>query len=246
LNPENRADHLRFGKIFLPPGNNSEPAPVTSSMRLIRAVPGAALFACLLPAMAQTSATCDQTLTATLQPRSFVWIDSRPTGLEIVGTDQQTIHITCKAGENDPDGPERVLLRFTPSPSGGKLSIQGAHLAHGDNVHIKIEVPRKTSLFVRMFAGEVKVNDVAGDKDIQLFAGQITISDHQWDYRNVNASVNIGQVSAPVYNSEKGGFFRTVSRKSPTGEYRLHAHISTGEIDLRGKNEEEQNTSKPD
>ena len=116
-------------------------------MKLIRAAAGAALFACTLPALAQTSATCDQTLTAPLQPRSFVWIDSRPTGLEIVGTDQQTIHITCQAGDNNPDGPDRVFLRFTPESTGGKLTIQGAHFAHGDNVHIKIEVPRKTSLF---------------------------------------------------------------------------------------------------
>lgn len=215
-------------------------------MRFVRAVAGAALFACMLPSLAQTSATCDQSLSAPLQPRSSVWIESRPTGLEIVGTDQQTIHITCKAGDRDPDGPDRVLLRFTPTSTGGKLTIQGAHFAHGDNVHIKIEVPRKTSLWVRMFAGEVKVNDVSGDKDIQLFAGQVTIDDHDWNYRNVSASVNIGQVSAPVYNSEKGGFFRSISKKSPGGEYQLHAHIGTGEIDLLGRDEQGQSNRKPD
>lgn len=215
-------------------------------MRLIRAAAGAALFACIIPAFAQTTASCGQTLTAPLQPRSSVWIESRPTGLEIVGTDQQAIHITCKGGENNPDGPDRVQLRFTPTSTGGKLTIRGAHFAHGDNVQIRIEVPRKTSLWVRMFAGEVKVNDVAGDKDVQLFAGQITINDHDWSYRNVSASVNIGQVSAPVYDSEKGGFFRSISRKSPGGEYQLYAHVATGEIDLRGRNEQAQNSHKPD
>jgi hypothetical protein len=80
------------------------------------------------------------------------------------------------------------------------------------------------------------VEDIAGDKDINLYAGQITISSTQeWNYRSVNASVDIGAVNAPVYGATKGGFFRSVTRRTEDGEYRLHAHVMTGEIDLRGR-----------
>ena len=215
-------------------------------MKLFRAIPCAALFVCSLPSLAQTSATCDETLTAPLQPRAFLFIDSRPAGIEIVGTDEQAIRITCKAGDNDQYDPGRILLRFSPSSNGGKLTIQGRHLSHGDNLQVKIEVPRKTNLAIRMAAGEVKVNEVAGDKDVYLYAGQITITDHDWNYRRVNASVSIGEVRAPMYDAEKGGFFRSITKNSRDGEYQLHAHVTTGEIDLLGRRAPSGDHSKPD
>ena len=88
-----------------------------------------------------------------------------------------------------------------------------------------------------MPAGEVKVDEIVGDKDIELYAGQITISsDREWDYRNVDASVDIGEVNARVYGADKGGFFRVFRKENADGEYRLHAHVTTGQIDLLGKN----------
>ena len=86
-----------------------------------------------------------------------------------------------------------------------------------------------------MPAGQVKVEDIAGNKDIDLYAGQISISSARpWDYRSVHLSVDIGQVSAPVYGEDKGGFFRTVSKQDADGEYWLHAHVLTGQIELLG------------
>jgi hypothetical protein len=206
----------------------------------------AALIACALPCLAQTTATCDETLTAPLQPRSFLRIESRPAGLEIVATDQQTIHITCKSGDNNQD-PGQIDLRFDPTPDGGKLSIHGSHKRHNNNLQIKIEVPRRTNLSVSMPAGEVRVEDIAGDKSIDLYAGQITISsEHGWNYRTVDASVTIGEVRAPVYDADKGGFFRSISRKDPGGEYRLRAHVTTGKIDLLGKKSSSDSASRPD
>jgi hypothetical protein len=83
----------------------------------------------------------------------------------------------------------------------------------------------------------VKVDEIVGDKDIELHAGQIAISSARaWDYRNVNASVGIGQVNAQVYGADKGGFFRVFRKENADGEYRLHAHVTTGQIDLLGKN----------
>jgi hypothetical protein len=93
-----------------------------------------------------------------------------------------------------------------------------------------------------MPAGEVKVDEIVGDKDIELYAGQITISSsHEWDYRKVNASVDIGQVNAQVYGADKGGFFRVFRKENAEGEYRLHAHVTTGQIDLLGKNAADSN-----
>jgi hypothetical protein len=207
---------------------------VVSGMRVLPYVTGAALFACALGGAAQTATTCDQTLTAPLHARSVLNIDSRPAGLEIVGTDEETIHISCETRDSNIGNASRIRLRFSPNATGGKLTIEGEHMRHGNGAQIRIEIPKKTSLTVRMFAGEVKVEQISGDKDIAVWAGQITITNHNWNYRAVEASVSIGQVNAPMYNANKGGFFRSVSKTTQDGEYRLRAHVSTGEIDLKG------------
>jgi len=215
-------------------------------MRVAVAIAGAVLC-CSVAGYAQTTTvTCDQTLTAPLHARSLLGIDSRPAGLQIVGTDDENIHITCDTRNGDQANLGRIRLRFSPNATGGKLKIEGEHLRHGNGPQIKIEVPKRTSLMVRMFAGEVKVEQVSGDKDIAVGAGQITISNHNWDYRSVDASVSIGQVNAPMYSANKGGFFRGVTKTTQDGEYRLHAHVTTGQIDLRGKRTEPGSTPKPD
>lgn len=173
-------------------------------------------------------------------------IDSRPAGLQIVGTDQDSIHVTCTAGSDETA--RDATLHFSSTPNGGKLSIKGAHLDHGNNgLQIRIEVPRRTHLSVRMFAGEVRVEEVKGDKDIEIGAGQVTISQiHGGDYRSVDASVSAGEVKAQAFGADKGGLFRSFSRNNASGEYRLHAHVTTGEIDLLGNAEQEGEGAKPD
>ena len=214
-------------------GNISSAGSVVGVMRILSVAAGATLFACNLVSFAQSEVACGQTLDAPLRSRAVLTIDSRPAGLEVVGTDQEMIHVSCAA--DDADSARHIRLQFSGTATDARLKITGAYLKHG-NLRIRIEVPRKVSLGIRMPAGEVKVEEIAGDKDIDLYAGQITISSTQeWNYRNVNASVDIGAVNAPVYGANKGGFFRSVTRRAVGGEYRLHAHVMTGEIDLRGR-----------
>lgn len=215
-------------------------------MRLVWAVAGAALFACNLAGLAETRVSCDQTLTAPLRSSAVLVIESRPAGLEIVGTDEEAIHVTCHGGNNE-DTARHILLQFTANPDGGRLTIGGSHVNHGNNLQVRIEVPWKTNLRVRMPAGEVKVEEIKGDKDIDLYAGQITVSSaHEWNYRSVNASVAIGEVRASVYDADKGGFFRSFTRKTADGEYRLRAHVTTGEIDLVGRKTRAEETRSSD
>jgi hypothetical protein len=215
-------------------------------MRFVCAVAGAALFACNLSGLAETKVACDQTLTAPLRSGALLVIDSRPAGLEIVGTDQEAIHVTCSGGNNE-DAAPHILLQFSANPDGGRLTIEGSHLRHGNNLQVRIEVPWKTNLRVQMPAGEVKVEEIKGDKDIALYAGQITVSSaHEWNYRSVDASVAIGEVRAAVYDTDKGGFFRSFTKKTADGEYRLRAYVTTGEIDLVGRKARAEGARGPD
>jgi len=215
-------------------------------MRSVCSAAGVALLAWNIAGYAETKIPCSQTLSHALQSRAVLTIDSRPAGLQIVGTDQDAIHVSCTAGNEE--NAREVAFRFSPTGEGGKLTIEGAHLERGNNnLEIRIEVPRRTNLGVHMFAGEVTVKEVKGDKDIEVGAGQITISSiHDEEYRSVNASVSIGEVQARAFGADKGGFFRSFNRQNSNGEYRLRAHVTTGEIDLLGSAEQKGKEAKPD
>jgi hypothetical protein len=215
-------------------------------MRSVSCAAGVALFACHIAGFAETKIPCSRTMIHPLQSRAVLIIDSRPAGLQIVGTDQEGIHVSCTAIRDETA--RDVAFHFSPTANGGKLSIEGAHLQHGNNsLEVRIEVPRRTNLSVRMFAGEIRVEEVKGDKDIDLGAGQITISSiHDGDYRSVNASVSVGEVQARAFDTDKGGFFQSFSRKNSSGDYRLQAHVTTGEIDLLGNAAKKGEGAKPD
>lgn len=215
-------------------------------MRSVCYALGVALLACNIAGFAETRTPCSQTMSRPLQSRAKLIIESRPAGLLIVGTDREELHVSCTAASDKTAG--KVALHFSPIANGGKLSVDGPHLQHGNNnLNIKIEVPRRMNLSVRMFAGQVTVEEVKGDKDIELGAGQITISSiHNGDYRSVKASVGVGEVQARAFGADKGGFFRSFSRENAGGDYRLQAHVTTGEIDLLGHAEQGSNGAKPD
>ena len=202
-------------------------------MKTLKIAAGIALLACNCVGFSQSDVPCGQTLDAPLRASAVLTIDSQPSGIEIVGTDQEAIHVSCTA--DDTDSARHTHLRFSGNPTHSKLVIAGPHPKNG-NLHIRIEVPHKTNLGIRMSAGQVMVNEIVGDKDIELYAGQITISSaHKWDYKNIDVSVGIGQVNAQVYDTDKGGFFRVFHKENADGDYRLHAHVTTGQIDLLGK-----------
>lgn len=212
-------------------------------MRLICLVAGLVLLGSAAGGYAETRIPCSQSITHALQSRAVLSIESSPAGLQIVGTDEDAIRVSCTAGSDAIA--EAVALHFSPTANGGKLSIEHKQSTHGNNnLEVKIEVPRRVSLSVRMVAGQVTVQEVKGDKDLQLGAGQITISPiHEGDYRDVDASVSVGEVEARAFGTDQGGFFRSFHKKFPNGDYGLRAHVTTGQIQLLGN---AANGTKPD
>jgi hypothetical protein len=103
-----------------------------------------------------------------------------------------------------------------------------------DHFESTIEVPRRSNLWARLSAGQLTVEDIEGDKDINMLAGQLTIDVlHPELYGPRDASVMAGSLDLSAFDVNKGGLFRSYNENGP-GKYRLHAHITTGEIELRG------------
>jgi hypothetical protein len=180
---------------------------------------------------ADTYGNCDKPVEATLRSRGALVIESKPAGIEIVGTEEDVVRVTCTVDHGA--DPHDFELRLSGTAGFERLTVSGGGAIHNENLEIRIEVPRKTNLKVHMDAGQVKIEAIAGDKDVDLYAGQIVIaSPDVSNYRSVDASVTIGEVKASAWGVEKGGFFRSFTRTTGDGEYRLRAHVLTGQIDL--------------
>jgi len=146
----------------------------------------------------------------------------------IVGTDDTKMTVDL-AGKNV-DKIQDVKGRFLVANNVAEFHLSGGPK---NDLQIIIHVPKNSDLTARIFAGEVNVQDVVGNKDVELHAGQLTISvDKPEEYGQVDMSVNAGEVDAEIFGDSKGGLFRTVS-KNGEGKYRLHAHVGTGQLSVR-------------
>jgi hypothetical protein len=193
----------------------------------------AALLLLPLAGAAQTVGNCDQPIDAPMHDRADLVIEARPAELEIAGAGREGIRISCTVSAHHRDRAKDVVLRYSGIPDAGKLLIEHGPV-NNSGLTIRVEIPRKTNLRIHMPAGEINVTQVNGDKDIDLYAGQLTITaDNPPAYHLVDASVDLGEVDASAWGVDKGGFFRRFRHQTPTGEYHLRAHVTTGEIDLK-------------
>lgn len=196
-------------------------------MKHLALAASAVLFA--MPSLfAQSKGTCAAPVSIDAQPGISLNIESISSGIDIVGTDQPGIRISCTLP--DREDPERVTVRAERTGDFSRIQISGPRM---NNLHIRIEVPRKAGVRLRMAAGQVKVNEVTGDKDINLEAGQVIV-DHVDAklYHSVHASVQVGDVRAAAFGENKGGFFRSFDKDTAGGPYRLRVHVMTGSVEL--------------
>jgi hypothetical protein len=75
---------------------------------------------------------------------------------------------------------------------------------------------------------------VTGDKDVELYAGDLTITGVKAsDYKTADASVTAGDLVASPFNVTKDGLFRSFNARNSTGKYKLHAHLMAGDLTIR-------------
>ena len=101
-----------------------------------------------------------------------------------------------------------------------------------DGPTIRIELPRRTNMIVRMTAGDLKIEGVEGSKDVSARAGDVNISVGPRDqYRYVKASVTVGDLRSDAFDVNKDGLFRSFEWTGK-GQYELRAHLMAGDLKL--------------
>lgn len=123
-----------------------------------------------------------------------------------------------------------LAVRFRLAGSDADIKIWGGPK---NDLQVIVEVPASSMLHVRMPAGDLSIEGVSGDKDVELHAGDLTIAvGDATDYGHVDASVLTGDLEAPPFHESHGGLFRSFE-KHGFGKYALHAHVGAGDLTLR-------------
>jgi len=151
----------------------------------------------------------------------------RSGGVRVLGTEDSKISVDVSAKNSWRIN--EVKYRLTQSSGSAELRVSGGPRSDFD---VTIHVPRNSGLFVRVPAGDLTIQDVIGSKDVELHAGDLSISvGNAADYSSVDASVLAGDISASPFGESHGGLFRSF-RKSGNGKFTLHAHVGAGDLTL--------------
>ena len=100
-------------------------------------------------------------------------------------------------------------VRARADVSGSELSIT----TDGPNnrgLKFTIQVPNSSDLYVRVSAGDLMIEGIRGNKDVELRAGDLRIDvGRADDYKTVDASLWAGDLHASAFQIEKRGLFRS-------------------------------------
>jgi hypothetical protein len=110
------------------------------------------------------------------------------------------------------------------------------HAPSGGNTQfdVELEVPQNTNLDVHEKVGDLTVEDIEGDKDLELGVGDIRVAVGRSAYHLVRASTSIGDVNGDGYGETSGWLGKTLKYHGD-GKYELRAHVGVGDITLEGK-----------
>jgi hypothetical protein len=148
-------------------------------------------------------------------------------GYTISPVDSENIVVTCHADTKQ----QLTRIKVEIKPIGETADVYISETP-GNNFQATIEVPRHSNLWARLSAGELDVEGVDGDKNLEILSGRIQIDIPRPElYGHRDARVMAGSIEAPAFDVSTGGLFRSFEQQGP-GRYRLHARVITGEIDM--------------
>jgi hypothetical protein len=96
-----------------------------------------------------------------------------------------------------------------------------------------IDVPATADLVIHLKAGELVVGAIAGNMDLDSYAGNITIAvGNPDDYASVDATLKAGDIQASAFGGSKSGVMPHFTWSGP-GKRTLRANLGAGNLVLR-------------
>jgi hypothetical protein len=150
----------------------------------------------------------------------------------ITGAAQDRVRIEWRA--RDADALAKVRTRADVRDNEVSITTDGPR---NSNLTFTIEVPAQSDLYVRQSAGDLTIEGIRGNKDVELRAGDLRIDvGRADDYHKVDAGLWAGDLKASAFQVVKEGLFRSFDWTGK-GPYRLHAHLIAGDLYLYTKDE---------
>jgi len=193
------------------------------------AILGAALVAVPLSQSAQDGRP-SSSLERTFSQNGRIRMDLSAGDYRISGSPDHRIRMEWSVRESDQLS--KVRAKADVRDNDARLFTDGPS---NSGFKVVIQVPRQADLHVRLTAGDLRIDGVKGNKDVELHAGDVRIDvGRAEDYNSVDASVWAGEIQAAPFQVFKGGLFRSFDW-SGKGPYRLHAKLKAGDLRLFSK-----------
>jgi hypothetical protein len=118
--------------------------------------------------------------------------------------------------------------------NGSQANVKIKNTPHS-NFHAIVEVPAAADVVIRLAAGELKMDAISGNKDVESMAGNVRIAVGDPNlYARVDAAVKAGDLDAQPFGGSKSGLLQEFSW-SGGGKYTLRAHLGAGNLVLAAK-----------
>lgn len=142
---------------------------------------------------------------------------------EVRGTPDARVHVATSGHTGD------TKVEVTTEGPKAKVAVTNTPRS---NFHATIDVPKTSDLVVRLSAGEITIDPIAGNLDVNSAAGNVTIvvSDPN-DYSSVTASVKAGDLKAEPFGGSKSGLLQTFTW-SGSGKRTLRANLGAGNLKI--------------
>ena len=148
--------------------------------------------------------------------------------LKVIGSDEQKIRVNYWGKNASQAHDVKVSLRTT-----GNTGVLHVHGGARNDFRIEIQIPKASHLFLRMPAGDAEVENLVGDKDVELHAGDLTMAvGSPEQYAFADASIFAGDLDTGPFGVTKDGLFRSFHHQG-SGKYKLHAHVGAGDLTLK-------------
>jgi hypothetical protein len=191
------------------------------------------LTAVLLALLASAWMTAGERLSDSLE-RPFaangrISMDLSAGEYRITGADDDRIRVEWTV--RDPEQLPAVKARANVRGKDARITTDGPT----NHFRVAMQVPSRADLYIRLTAGELRVSNIRGNKDIESHAGEIDIDvGRPEEYHHVDASIWAGEIHAAPYRVSKEGLFRSFDWNGH-GPFRLHAKLKAGELRLSSK-----------
>ena len=196
---------------------------------LTTAILGAALVVSLA---SQTAASRpSDSLEEPFAPNGKIRMDLSAAEYVVTGGTENRIRIDWSV--RNADLLPRVHARADVRGADARIVTDGP--SNNSGLRFAIQVPERSDLYIRLTAGDIRIEDVRGNKDVELHAGDLRIDvGRAEDYHHVDASLWAGDIHAAPFHVFKGGLFRSFDWTGK-GPYRLHAKLKAGDLRLYSK-----------